>query len=64
MSDLGSVLDKLMQLKRVTNGGVVITYIVTVYGGLGQTPSRWAIFVILQQQRSDFYVNLIALRTF
>ena len=36
LSDLGSVLNKLMQLKRVTNGGILVSkYIVTVNGGLG-----------------------------
>ena len=35
LSDLGSVLNKLMQLKRVTNGGIVTRYMVTVNGGLG-----------------------------
>ena len=39
LSDLGSMLNKLMQLKRVTNGGIVIKYIVTVDGGLGAEPS-------------------------
>ena len=64
-SDLGSVLNKLMQqLERVTNGGVIIKYIVTVYGGLGRAHSRLAIFVILQLKRSNFYVSLIAFRTF
>ena len=32
LSDLGSVLNKLMQLKRVTNGGIVIKYIARVDG--------------------------------
>ena len=40
-----------MQLKRVTNGGIVIKYVVTADGGLGgKAPSRRAIFVILQQK--------------
>ena len=37
--------------------GIVIEYEVTVEGA-------WAIFVILQQKRSNFYVFLFALRTF
>ena len=35
LSDLGTVLNKLMQLKRVTNGGTVIKYIMTMDGDLG-----------------------------
>ena len=38
LSDLGSELNKLMQLKRATNGGIVIKYIVTVDGGLEAEP--------------------------
>ena len=45
-----------MQLKRVTIGGIVIKYIVTVDEDLlmGGAPSRWAIFVILQQKKAIF----------
>ena len=67
LSDLGFLLNKLMQLKRVTNGGIVPKCIVTVDGGLGAkppAPSLWPIFVILQPKRSNFYVILIALRSF
>ena len=38
LSDLGSELNKLMQFKRGTNGGIVVKYIVTVDGGLGGNP--------------------------
>ena len=38
LSDLGSVLNKPMQLKRVINMGIVIKYIVTVDGSLGAEP--------------------------
>ena len=58
LSDLGSGLNELMQLKRVINVGIVIKYIVIVDGSLG------ADFVTLQQKRNNFYVILIALRTF
>ena len=30
LSDLGSVVNKLIQLKRVTDGGIVTKYVVTV----------------------------------
>ena len=45
------MLNKLVQLRRVTDGGLV-------------APCRWAIFVILQQENSDFNGILIKFRTF
>ena len=50
-----------MQLKRVRNGGIVIKYYSDCGRGPGDgAPSRWAIFVIFQQKRSNFYVILFA----
>ena len=43
-----------MQLKRVTNGGVVIKYIVTVDGGLGRGPQLLGDFCDFAAQKKRF----------
>ena len=60
LSDLGPVLNKLMQLKHVTDGH---SHSIRS-GAWGHSPCRCAIFVILQQKNSNFKAILITLRTF
>ena len=53
LCNLGFVLNKLMQLERVTDWGLG-----------GGAPNHWAMFVILQHKSSDFNGILIIFSTF
>ena len=53
LSNLGLLLNKLMQLERVTDRGLGT-----------EPPNHWAMFEILQHKNSDFNGILITFRTF
>ena len=57
LSDLGFVLTKPMQLKRVTNGGTVIKYKVTMDGGLGAQPPAAGRFLWLCRKKEAIFTS-------
>ena len=54
LSDLGSVQNKLMQLQRVTNGDIVIEYVVTANGARGRSPQPLGDFCAFAAKHKKF----------